>query len=53
VWVVVVAAARFVKLDSGVRYQVLREGKGEGAAAGDSVEFDYVLRRANGYFIYS
>jgi len=44
---------KFVKLDSGVRYQILREGKGEGAAAGDSVEFDYVLRRANGYFIYS
>ena len=33
--------------------QVLSEGAGREAGVGDTVLVDYVLRRANGYFIYS
>lgn len=44
----------FEKRDSGVIVQSLALGQGEReAAAGDTVLLDYVLRRANGYFIYS
>lgn len=44
---------RFVKLFSGVRFQDLNVGSGPVAGPGDMVLFDYVLRRSNGYFIYS
>ncbi|KXZ43172.1 hypothetical protein GPECTOR_99g807 [Gonium pectorale] len=43
---------RFVKLPSGVRFQELNVGSGPAAATGDTILFDYVLRRSNGYFIY-
>ena len=39
---------RFFKTPSGVRVQVLAEGGGPAAAAGDLVLIDYVLRRSNG-----
>ena len=42
------------KRDSGVIVQTLALGQGERAAqAGDTILLDFVLRRANGYFIYS
>lgn len=45
---------KFVKLGSGVIVQNLIAGTGDREArAGDTVLLDYVLRRANGYFIYS
>jgi FKBP-type peptidyl-prolyl cis-trans isomerase len=48
------SAPPFKKLPSGVVVQNLIEGTGvRGAAAGDTLLVDYVLRRANGYFIYS
>ena len=45
----------FVKTGSGAAYQkfVQRDDTGPAAKAGDAVEVDYVLRRPNGYFIYS
>ncbi|KAL4421178.1 hypothetical protein ABPG77_003361 [Micractinium sp. CCAP 211/92] len=43
---------KFFKTDSGVRVQVLAEGAGPAATAGDTVLVDFVLRRSNGYFIY-
>ncbi|OIW09531.1 hypothetical protein TanjilG_13755 [Lupinus angustifolius] len=42
-------AFRTFKLPSGVRIQ----GEGPEAHSGDLVEFNYVCRRANGYFVYS
>jgi len=39
--------------DLGVKYQIVRDGDGEPAKVGDYVTFDYVLRRSNGYFVYS
>ncbi|KAI9115751.1 hypothetical protein K1719_013420 [Acacia pycnantha] len=44
---------RTFKLDSGVRIQDIVEGEGPEARGGDLVEFNYVCRRANGYFVYS
>ncbi|XP_054818033.1 peptidyl-prolyl cis-trans isomerase FKBP16-1, chloroplastic isoform X2 [Prosopis cineraria] len=44
---------RTFKLDSGVRIQDIVEGEGPEAHSGDLVEFNYVCRRANGYFVYS
>eukprot|EP00951_Prasinocladus_malaysianus_P028344 scaffold257868_cov49-Prasinocladus_malaysianus.AAC.1 len=45
---------RFVRMDNGVKYQVLADtATGEAAQDLDLVEFNYVLRRPNGYFIYS
>lgn len=44
---------RFAASPSGVKVQQLSLGKGPTASLGDSVVIDYVLRRANGYFIYS
>jgi hypothetical protein len=44
---------RFSKTPAGVNYQILAEGKGPQAASTSCVLVDYVLRRANGYFIYS
>ncbi|KAG2484935.1 hypothetical protein HYH03_016321 [Edaphochlamys debaryana] len=43
----------FRKTDSGIRIQELLVGSGPVAAKGDDVLFDFVLRRNNGYFIYS
>ncbi|MEW5317027.1 MAG: hypothetical protein WDW38_008359 [Sanguina aurantia] len=47
------SAPKFSKTASGVRIQELAVGTGPAAAVGDAVLFDYVLRRANGYFIYA
>ncbi|KAE9598563.1 putative peptidylprolyl isomerase [Lupinus albus] len=44
---------RTFKLPSGVRIQDIVEGEGPEAHSGDLVEFNYVCRRANGYFVYS
>ncbi|XP_074319036.1 peptidyl-prolyl cis-trans isomerase FKBP16-1, chloroplastic [Silene latifolia] len=41
------------KLDGGVRVQDIVDGDGSAANDGDVVEFNYVCRRANGYFVYS
>lgn len=45
-------APKFFKTASGVKVQELAPGSGPTAQTGDFVLFDYVLRRANGYFIY-
>ena len=44
---------RFSKTASGVKVQELGLGKGREARADSRVEVDFVLRRPNGYFIYS
>ncbi|KAK4439668.1 Peptidyl-prolyl cis-trans isomerase FKBP16-1, chloroplastic [Sesamum alatum] len=44
---------RTVKLASGVRIQDVVEGQGQEAREGDIVEFNYVCRRSNGYFVHS
>ncbi|KAK7289612.1 hypothetical protein RIF29_03383 [Crotalaria pallida] len=44
---------RTMKLPSGVRIQDIVQGEGPEAVSGDLVEFNYVCRRANGYFVYS
>jgi len=44
---------KFFKTASGVPVQQLNEGAGKAAQRGDRVLMDYVLRRGNGYFIYS
>ncbi|KAH9607186.1 hypothetical protein KSS87_021252 [Heliosperma pusillum] len=41
------------KLAGGVRVQDIIDGDGSAANDGDVVEFNYVCRRANGYFVYS
>ncbi|WOK99952.1 peptidyl-prolyl cis-trans isomerase FKBP16-1, chloroplastic isoform X1 [Canna indica] len=41
------------KLDNGVRIQDVIEGEGPEAHEGDLVEFNYVCRRSNGYFVHS
>lgn len=47
-------APKFIKSESGVIIQELVGGTGDRMAMpGDSVLVDYVVRRANGYFIYS
>lgn len=43
----------FRNTDKGVRIQEVLEGSGATASAGDLVEFNYVCRRSNGYFVYS
>jgi len=45
--------AQYVKTTSGLVYELLASGAGEPARAGDVAVFDYVMRRANGYFIYA
>ena len=45
-------AAKYVKTPSGLVYEDVNEGIGEPARAGDVAVFEYVMRRANGYFIY-
>jgi FKBP-type peptidyl-prolyl cis-trans isomerase len=44
---------RFRKTPSGVKIQEVVEGSGLEANNGDLVEFNYVCRRSNGYFVYS
>ncbi|KAL3821151.1 hypothetical protein ACJIZ3_007056 [Penstemon smallii] len=44
---------RTLKLASGVRLQDIVEGQGKEAREGDLVEFHYVCRRSNGYFVHS
>ncbi|XP_073119996.1 peptidyl-prolyl cis-trans isomerase FKBP16-1, chloroplastic [Henckelia pumila] len=44
---------RILKLASGVRIQDVVEGQGREASEGDLVEFNYVCRRSNGYFVHS
>jgi len=46
-------APKFFNTASGVKVQQLSEGTGAKVHRGDTVLLDYVLRRANGYFIYS
>jgi hypothetical protein len=46
------ALPKFFKTSNGVRVQELRVGQGPQAQQGDAVLIDFVLRRANGYFIY-
>lgn len=46
------SAPKFFKTPGGVKVQELVRGAGPVAAAGDSVLFDYTLRRADGYFVY-
>lgn len=45
-------APKFFRTPGGVKVQQLLAGSGPAAAAGDSVLFDYTLRRADGYFVY-
>ncbi|GFP89114.1 peptidyl-prolyl cis-trans isomerase fkbp16-1 chloroplastic, partial [Phtheirospermum japonicum] len=44
---------RTLKLASGVRIQDIVDGLGQEAREGDTVEFNYVCRRSNGYFVHS
>ena len=44
--------AAYVKTPSGLVYEDVNRGEGEPAASGDIAVFEYVMRRANGYFIY-
>jgi len=44
---------RFIKTEGGVKIQEIASGSGDAVRNGDRVEIDYVLRRSNGYFIYS
>lgn len=44
---------RYRKLDGGVKIQDIIEGEGPEAHEGDLVEFNYVCRRSNGYFVHS
>ncbi|XP_039788648.1 peptidyl-prolyl cis-trans isomerase FKBP16-1, chloroplastic-like isoform X1 [Panicum virgatum] len=44
---------RYRKLDSGVILEDVVEGEGPEAREGDLVKFNYVCRRANGYFVHS
>jgi len=45
-------AAKYVKTPSGLVYEDVNQGEGEPAVSGDIAVFEYVMRRANGYFIY-
>ncbi|EEC72688.1 hypothetical protein OsI_06261 [Oryza sativa Indica Group] len=44
---------RYRKLDSGVKLEDVVDGEGPEAREGDVVQFNYVCRRANGYFVHS
>ncbi|KAF0935332.1 hypothetical protein E2562_032034 [Oryza meyeriana var. granulata] len=44
---------RYRKLDSGVKLEDVVDGEGPEAHEGDVVQFNYVCRRANGYFVHS
>uniref|UniRef100_A0ACD5Z673 Uncharacterized protein n=1 Tax=Avena sativa TaxID=4498 RepID=A0ACD5Z673_AVESA len=43
---------RYRKLDSGVKLEDVVDGEGPEAREGDLVQFNYVCRRANGYFVH-
>ena len=45
-------AAQYVKTPSGLVYESVNDGVGEAAKPGEIAVFEYVMRRANGYFIY-
>lgn len=47
------SAPKFFKTPSGIRVQELARGGGKPATPGSTVLFDYIIRRSNGYFIYS
>jgi len=47
------AQPEYYQTATGVKVQTLASGSGPVAAAGETVLFDYVLRRSNGYFISS
>lgn len=47
------SVSRYRKLDGGVKIQDIIEGEGPEAHEGDLVEFNYVCRRSNGYFVHS
>ena len=44
--------ANYVKSPLGVTYEQINEGVGDPARPGDVAVFHWILRRANGYFIY-
>ncbi|KAJ4774197.1 Peptidylprolyl isomerase [Rhynchospora pubera] len=44
---------RYYKLENGVKIQDIVDGEGTQAHEGDLVEFNYVCRRSNGYFVHS
>lgn len=44
---------KFRKTLSGVKIQEVVDGSGPEAKTGDTLEFDFVCRRSNGYFVYS
>lgn len=44
---------RFRKTPNGVKIQEVTDGTGPEAKTGDILEFDFVCRRSNGYFVYS
>ncbi|KAM0862964.1 hypothetical protein ACQ4PT_044919 [Festuca glaucescens] len=44
---------RYRKLDSGVKLEDVVDGEGPEAREGNLVQFNYVCRRANGYFVHS
>lgn len=45
--------ATYIRTPGGVVYELISGGTGDAAASGDVVQFQYTLRRANGYFIYA
>lgn len=45
--------AEYRRTPSGLVYEEVNEGTGDAAEAGDVAVFEYVARRANGYFIYA
>lgn len=46
-------AKPLLRTANGVRYELVSEGSGSPAAPGQRVQFEYTLRRGNGYFVYS
>ena len=43
----------YQRTPSGVLYELISPGTGPAAGPGSRVSFEYTLRRANGYFVYS
>ena len=43
----------FIKTANGTKVQILQQGRGEKPSVGDTIVYDFVLRRSNGYFVYS
>ena len=52
-WTLHACFCRFSKAPSGTKIQELALGRGPAAENGKRVSIDFVLRRSNGYFIYS